>query len=66
VAYRRARRQPVERAIGRIEGGTRQTADPWLAITKDGKKDSGEMRASVALFGQAIRGRPEAVDCDAA
>jgi hypothetical protein len=56
----------VERPIGRIEGGTRQTADPWLAITKDGEQDSGETRASVALLDHTIRGLPEAVDCNAA
>jgi hypothetical protein len=66
AAYRRELWQVVERAIRRIEEGTRQTADPGRAVTKDGKMDSGEMRASVALLDHAIRGLSEAVDCNAA
>jgi hypothetical protein len=40
ASYRRALRQVVERAIGRIEESTGQAVDSLLAISMDGKEDN--------------------------
>jgi hypothetical protein len=60
AAYRRARRQLVEAAVGRIQAATGQAVDTLLAVAKDGKKDGDRVRAAVALLDHAFRGLAEA------
>jgi hypothetical protein len=60
AAYRQARRELVEGAIGRIQAGTGQAVDTLLAIAKDGAKDSDRVRAAVALLDHALRGLSDA------
>jgi hypothetical protein len=56
AAYRRARRNLVEGAIGRIQAATGQAVDTLLAVARDGAKDSDRVRAAVALLDHAFRG----------
>jgi len=60
AAYRRARRELVERAVGRLQAATGQAVDTLLAVAKDGKKDGDRVRAAVALLGHAFRGLADA------
>src|SRR5262245_60558407 len=60
VAYRRARRELVEGAVGRVQAATGQAVDTLLAVAKDGAKDSDRVRASVALLDHAFRGLTDA------
>src|SRR5262249_60295867 len=55
AAYRRARRELVEGAIGRIQAATGQAVDTLLAVAKDGAKDSDRGRPAVALLDHAWR-----------
>src|SRR5262249_36563431 len=50
AAYRVARRQLVEGAVGRIQAATGQAVATLLAVAKDGAKDSDRVRAAVALL----------------
>ena len=56
AAYRAARRELVEGAIGRIQAATGQAVDTLVAVAKDGKKDGDRVRAAVALLDNAFRG----------
>src|SRR5262245_39309867 len=56
VAYRQARRELVEGAVGRIQAATGQAVDTLVAVAKDGKKDGDRVRAAVALLDHAFRG----------
>jgi len=56
VAYRRARRELVEAAIGRIQAATGQAVDALLAVTRQGRRDGDRVRAAVALLEHAGRG----------
>jgi hypothetical protein len=56
AAYRQARRELVERAVGRIQAATGQAVDTLLAVAKDGAKDGDRVRAAVALLDHAFRG----------
>src|SRR5262249_20380447 len=60
TAYRQARRQLVEGAVGRIQAATGQAVDTLLAIAKDGAKDGDRVRAAVALLEHAFRGLMDA------
>src|SRR5262245_46994069 len=53
-AYRQARRELVENAIGRVQAATGRAVDTLLAVAKDGKRDSDRVRAAVALLGYAL------------
>jgi hypothetical protein len=55
-AYRRARRELVESALGRIQAATGQAVDTLLAVAKGGAKDADRVRAAVALLDHAFRG----------
>ena len=61
-AYRQARRQLVENAVGRIQAATGQAVDTLLAVARDGAKDGDRVRAAVALLDHAFRGLTEADD----
>ncbi len=60
TAYRRARRQLVECAVGRIQAATGQAVDTLVAVAKNGAKESDRVRASIALLEHASRGLADA------
>lgn len=60
AAYRQARRELVEAAIGRIQAGTGQAAETLLAVARQGKRDSDRVRAAVAVLDRALRGLTDA------
>jgi hypothetical protein len=60
AAYRQARRELVEGAVGRLQAATGQAVDTLLAVAKDGKRDADRVRAAVALLDHAFRGLTEA------
>src|SRR6516162_1710221 len=60
AAYRQARRELVEGAVGRIQAATGQAVDTLLAVAKDGAKDGDRVRAAVALLEHAFRGVEQA------
>lgn len=55
-AYRQARRQLVEAAVGRMQAAAGKAVDTLLAVTQEGPKDSDRVRAAVALLEHAVRG----------
>lgn len=55
-AYRRARRELVESAIGRIQAATGQAVDALLMVAFQGRRESDRVRAAVALLDHALRG----------
>jgi hypothetical protein len=60
TAYRRARRELVEGAVGRIQAATGQAVDTLISVAKDGVKDSDRVRAAIALLDHACRGLADA------
>ena len=58
-AYRRARRELVEAAIGRIQASTGQAVETLVAVARHGRRDSDRVRAAVALMHHAWRGLAE-------
>ena len=56
AAYRQARRQLVEGAVGRMQAATGQAVDTLLAVARGGAKDADRVRAAVALLDHALRG----------
>ena len=59
AAYRRARRELVESAIGRLQAAAGLAVDTLLAVAKGGAKDGDRVRAAVALLDHAFRGSAE-------
>jgi hypothetical protein len=73
TAYRQARRELVEAAVGRIQAGSGHAVDALIAITRKGRRDGDRIRAAVALLDRAIggladsetvHGRPEVDEAD--
>ena len=60
AAYRQARRQLVEAAVGRIQAATGTAVDTLLTVAKSGAKDGDRVRAAVALLDHAFRGLSDA------
>src|SRR5690349_516513 len=60
TAYRQARRDLVEGAIGRVQAATGQAVDTLLTVAKTGAKDADRVRAAVALLDHAFRGLSDA------
>ena len=56
AAYRQARRELVEGAVGRIQAATGQAVDTLLAVATGGAKDADRVRAAVALLDHALHG----------
>jgi hypothetical protein len=56
AAYRCARRELVEAAVGRIQAATGQAVDTLLAVATGGAKDGDRVRAAVVLLEHATRG----------
>jgi hypothetical protein len=63
-AYRQARRELVEGAVGRIQAATGQAVDTLLTVAKEGAKAGDRVRAAVALLDYALRGGTELADCE--
>lgn len=59
-AYRQARRELVEGAVGRIQAATGQAVDTLVAVARNGVKDGDRVRAAVALLDHAFRGLADA------
>jgi hypothetical protein len=60
TAYRQARRELVEGAVGRIQAATGQAVDVLLNVAKSGARDGDRVRAAVALLDHAFRGLADA------
>src|SRR5262245_36279638 len=60
AAYRQARRELVETAIGRIQAATGQAVETLVAVAHHGRRDGDRVRAAVALLEHACRGLAEA------
>ena len=60
TAYRRARRELIESAIGRIQAATGQAVATLVAVATHGRRDSDRVRASIALLNHALRGLGDA------
>ena len=60
AAYRRARRELVEGAIGRIQAATGQAVETLVAVARGARRDSDRVRAAVALLEHASRGLTDA------
>jgi hypothetical protein len=60
AAYRKARRELVEAAVGRVQAATGHAVDTLLAVAKNGAKDSDRVRAAVALLDYGFRGLADA------
>jgi hypothetical protein len=60
AAYRQARRELVEAAIGRIQAGTGQAVETLLAVAREGRRDGDRVRAAVALLEYSTRGLADA------
>lgn len=59
-AYRSARRELVEAAVGRIQAATGQAVDVLLDVALRGKRDADRLRAAVAVFDRACRALTDA------
>ena len=54
AAYRRARQEIVNSAIGRIQSTTGQMVETLLAVAREGRRDGDRVRAAVALLDRAL------------
>jgi hypothetical protein len=59
-AYRAARRELVEAAVGRIQSAAGEAVDALLAVARTGRRDGDRVRAAVALLGHATQGLADA------
>ena len=60
AAYRQARRELVESAVGRMQAATGQAIDVLLNVARQGRRDGDRVRAAVALLDRAFRGLADA------
>ncbi|MBX7166856.1 MAG: hypothetical protein K1X74_11050 [Pirellulales bacterium] len=58
-AYRTARREMVESAIGRLQAATGQAVETLVVVARQGRRDCDRVRAAVALLEHAMRGLAE-------
>jgi hypothetical protein len=56
AAYRRARRELIEAAVGRIQAAAGQAVETLLAVARQGRRDGDRTRAAIALLDHACRG----------
>jgi len=59
AAYRQARREIVDTAIGRIQAATGQAVETLLSVARHGRRDGDRVRAAKAILAQACRGLNE-------
>jgi hypothetical protein len=66
AAYRQARRELVEGAIGRVQAATGQAVEILLDVARNGRRDGDRVRAANSLLDHAFRGLSEAdiLHCD--
>lgn len=55
-AYREARRELVEVAIGRVQAGAGEAVETLLEVARGGKRDGDRVRAALALLDHALGG----------
>ncbi|CAK9076489.1 Phage protein, partial [Durusdinium trenchii] len=55
-AYREARRELVEAAIGRVQAGAGEAVETLLEVARGGKRDGDRVRAALALLNHALDG----------
>jgi hypothetical protein len=60
AAYRRARRELVEGAIGRLQAGTGLAVEALMAVVRGARRDGDRVRAAVALLDYSLKGLAEA------
>jgi hypothetical protein len=60
TAYRQARRELVESAIGRLQSASGQAVEALLTVARHGKRDGDRVRAAVALLDHAFQGLTDA------
>jgi hypothetical protein len=60
AAYRRARRELVEAAVGRIQASCGEAVNALLAVVRSARRDGDRVRAAVALLDHANRGLADA------
>lgn len=60
AAYRSARRELIEAAVGRIQAATGQAVETLVAVARQGRREGDRVRAAVALLEHACRGLHEA------
>jgi len=60
TAYRQARRELVETAIGRLQAGTGLAVETLVAVASKGRRDGDRVRAAVALLDYGFKGLAEA------
>jgi hypothetical protein len=60
AAYRQARRELVEAAIGRIQATTGQAVETLVAVASKGRRDGDRVRAAMALLDYSLKGVDEA------
>src|SRR5438132_9939660 len=60
AAYRQARRELVDGAIGRIQAGTGVAVEALLEVARHGRRDGDRVRAAAILLDHALRGLAEA------
>jgi hypothetical protein len=60
AAYRWARRELVEGAVGRVQAATGLAVDTLVAVARSGARDGDRVRAAVALLDHAFRGLADA------
>jgi hypothetical protein len=59
-AYRQARRELIEAAVGRIQAATGNAVEALLTVASQGKRDGDRVRAATALLEYAFRGLMDA------
>ena len=60
AAYRQARRELVEAAIGRVQAATGQAIEILLDVARNGRRDGDRVRAANSLLEHAFRGLTDA------
>jgi hypothetical protein len=60
AAYRRARRELLEAAIGRLQSASGEAVDALLAVIRSARRDGDRVRAALAILDHAGRGLAEA------
>jgi hypothetical protein len=60
AAYRRARRELVEGAIGRIQSAAGEAVDALLAVVRTARREGDRVRAAIAILNYAGRGLEQA------
>jgi len=60
TAYRHARLELIEAAVGRLQAATGQAVETLLAVARQGRRDGDRVRAAIALLDHAYKGLADA------